>query len=163
MIRILLLLSIFLFTINLCAQVLPMGGPPPPSPSGTIYFQYDTSGNQKSRTWCLNCANKNILTKVQDSVQLEILDEPIDELQTNIIAYPNPVSDYLQLKWVENPSKQPSDLYLFSMDSKMILQKKITKKYGNTEISLQKYPSGVYILLVVYTNGEKESFNIIKI
>lgn len=157
-----LLILFFIFNIftYLFAQVPPPGGPP--STSGTIYFQYDTSGNQKSRAWCLNCANKTVMTKVKDSVEVESMINPIDEIESNIIAYPNPVRDYLQLKWVENPIKQPNNLYLFSMDSKIVFQKQINKKQGQTQVPLHKYPSGTYILLVEYTDGKKESFKIIK-
>ncbi len=154
------LLLLFLLTFLFTSDIYSQG---PPSTSGTIYFQYDTSGNQKSRAWCLNCANKSSTTKEKDSILAEIIDEPLGEMKSNIVAYPNPVKDYLHLEWIENPTQQPSSLFLFSIDSKLIYQRRIKEKRGNAEISLENYPSGVYILLVEYTNGKKESFTIIKI
>lgn len=124
-----------------------------------LIFTYDTSGNQISRSWlCLNCS-----PKPSGKTEKELNDEPLLEIKdNNIIAYPNPVTDFLQLEWIDNPERQPEQIFLYSMDSKMLFNNKINERNGKMELSLQNYPTGVYLLLVVFKSGEKKSYNIIK-
>ena len=130
-----------------------------------LVFSYDNSGNQTLRNRiCLNCtALKAVLPKETDSLQTLLAEEPIDGLKDfKIVAHPNPVTDILQVEWIENPERQPIQLMVFSWDGRKLLDHRLTDKQGSRNVDLGRYPPGIYLLAIVYKNGEKESFKIIK-
>lgn len=159
-----LLLLLFICFFSVLTPALSQGNPTPPPHADGVSFSYDNAGNRKARDWvCLSCAVKLLSEKEKDSVVAE-LDEDFQEKinNTKLAAYPNPVTEYLNVVWNSNQDKTPTELQLYTLDAKIIYRKKILRHSGQLEIPVNKYPSGMYILVVAYKDGENESFKIIK-
>jgi len=155
---------LFIFSILISFHVFTQGSPTPPANADGVYFSYDNSGNQKSRDWaCLSCATKSLPEKEKDSIIAEVSVDLNDKIKNSkLVAYPNPTTDYLNLEWNDSSNKKPQVLQLYSLDSKLLYQRKIIRRSGRLEIPVNKYPSGIYILVVSYNEGKNESFKIIK-
>lgn len=133
-----------------------------------ITFTYDSAGNQSQRNRvCINCGAK--AQEVKDSTlvkDLEIsLEEPLDELESEsknrIIAYPNPVTDLLNVDWV-NDTKSVSQINVFSINNSNIFYKKVNPYQNSLELNFSGYPPGVYIATVTFSDGSRQSFQILK-
>lgn len=79
-----------------------------------------------------------------------------DEIFAQTQIYPNPVKDVLNL----NSNKTIQSVSLFTMLGDRILNQSVYQK--TTEIQLKQVNKGLYILLISYTDGTKESRKIIK-
>lgn len=133
------------------------------SAQNQLEFGYDSAGNQIRRNWvCINCKSAQETAEITDSIQSLTQEDLPTNYESNIVAYPNPTTDFLQIEWIDNPLRQPKEIFLYSMNSQLIYEKEIYSKNGSLEIPLEHHPSGMYILLVVYQNGDKKSFNILK-
>lgn len=133
-----------------------------------IAFSYDSAGNQILRDRvCINCQSSKAAV---DSTKVANLDERNDLLEDddmedsknyNIMAYPNPVTDILKVEWVnvENNVKQ---IVVFSSGNRQILSKNIASNQGSIDLDFSIYPPGMYIVLVMYTDNSKQSFQAIK-
>jgi hypothetical protein len=133
-----------------------------------IVFSYDGAGNQTQRSRvCINCSAKT--QEVLDSIAVkpieEIAESPIEELaqenNNTIIAYPNPVTDYLTVEWV-NDTKSVSQITVFSGNNSRVLTKILKPSHNSIELGFSGYPPGMYIALVIYSDGSKQSFQILK-
>ena len=136
-----------------------------------LAFSYDTSGNQVLREkLCLNCPlNKEQVVEVVDSTSqlskdaIKILQAPLStENAFKIVAYPNPVSEVLQVEWIDDPLKVPIRMTLFSRENRKLAEFVITPNRYQQDIQFSHYPTGVYILSVFFENGERRTFQIIK-
>lgn len=142
-----------------------------------LVFNYDTAGNQIVRErLCLNCTQvKEQIVESKDSLNLQTKpaiepataliaekEEEEGEEELRISAYPNPVSDVLQVEWIEHPILKPHQLLLFSGEHRQLAQIILRKNQNIQDISFNRYPTGVYILVVVFENGQRRSFQIIK-
>lgn len=79
-----------------------------------------------------------------------------DEIFAQTQIYPNPVKDILNL----NSNKTIQSLSLFTTLGERLLTQNIYQ--NKTEIGLQQIKQGTYILLIIYTDGTKETQKIIK-
>lgn len=129
-----------------------------------ILFEYDTAGNQVKRSLCINCpANlgKDSSETPKDIAKLTTQDL-IKSFPDDVISYyPNPVKEELYLKWdlVDN---KVSLIQIYSLTGQLIESYNKLENTNNRVMSFQKYPSGMYDLLISYTNGEQKSIKIIK-
>lgn len=130
-----------------------------------LTFSYDSAGNQILRDKvCINCtASKSTSLKPQDSLasQKEI-DDLNDVSNFKTIIYPNPVTELLQIIWQDDENKIPENLQLFSSDNKLIASFRTNTKSYQQNINFSNYPIGIYVLLVTYNDGQKETFKILK-
>lgn len=130
-----------------------------------LTFSYDGAGNQILRDKvCINCTtSKSASLKSQDSLasQKEI-DDLNDVSYFETIVYPNPVTEFLQVIWQDNENKKPESLQLFSSDNKLVASFRVNTKSYQQDINFSNYPLGIYVLLVTYNDGQKETFKIIK-
>ena len=122
-----------------------------------IQFSYDSSGNQTRRKICLNCSAKNVVYKNEDTLKDEDLLE-----ENKVFYYPNPVLEELYIKWKNTDSIQVTSVELYSINGQQL--KKITdvKDSELEKISFRDYPTGYYIVVLVYSNGEKKDLKIVK-
>ena len=136
-----------------------------------LAFSYDTSGNQVLREkLCLNCPlNKEQVVEVKDTISQSSKDaiNPLQALLPSenpfkIVAYPNPVTDVLQVEWLDDPTKIPVRIMLFSRENRKLTEFIISRNRYQQDISFSHYPTGVYILSVFFENGERRTFQIIK-
>lgn len=128
-----------------------------------LVFGYDTAGNQTLRNRvCLTCL-KAVLPDVLDSVPIVAEEATLEDFGTfRMMAFPNPVTDMLQVEWDEHPQKKPVKLILFTLEGRKVTETALSGNRGLFEVEFSRHPPGGYLMLVLYENGTKESFKIIK-
>jgi hypothetical protein len=126
-----------------------------------ILFEYDAAGNQIKRTLCINC-NPAI-----GKIAKEIVDLKTEDLQkfspNDVISYyPNPVKEQLYLKWELVDNKRVISIDLYSLNGQIVKTLKNLNQKESEVLYFDNYPSGNYIVSILFDNGEKKSLNIIK-
>jgi hypothetical protein len=126
-----------------------------------IRFDNDTAGNQIKRDFCLSCLSKTVNNTKEVN---EITNSDLQKFSPddNFSYYPNPLKENLFLKWELNNQNTISNIQIISLNGAIVK----TINHLNTEsscvVSFLEYPSGVYILNLVYTSGEEKTIKIIK-
>lgn len=124
------------------------------SAQGKLVFNYDNAGNQVLRTFCINCVGKNLNdTKESSTEDVQSLDD--------ISYFPNPVLQELNLSWELKEGKRVAEIQLFSLSGVQLKNLSV----GNSNqvvIAFESFPSGVYMVLIVYNTGEQKTVKIIK-
>lgn len=126
-----------------------------------LTFSYDDAGNQIIRELCLSCTSK----PAKEIKEIEALVEE-DMLKFSegdaISYYPNPVKEELYLTWQQTEVSHITSIQIFSITGQLFKQYLTNSKTNNQNIPFQSYPSGVYAILLNYSNGEEKSIKIIK-
>ncbi len=132
-----------------------------------VTFSYDNAGNQIQRNLvCLTCSKTTKTKTVTDSTVVaaetpkDIEDNLLEE-DSRITAYPNPVTDILQVEWTPT-EKKVDQIMLFSFDNKQLFDRKVNHRLTSLDLDFSRYPSGSYIVLVLYNNNTRQSFKVIK-
>ncbi|WP_309609119.1 T9SS type A sorting domain-containing protein [Flavobacterium sp.] len=129
-----------------------------------ILFEYDTAGNQVKRSLCINCIeydeNGNPTSKEIAKIKDENLIKAFPE--DAISYYPNPVKEELYLKWELVDNNKVSLIQIYSLTGQLVGSYNKLENTNEKILYFQKYPQGVYDLLILYTNGEQKSIKIIK-
>lgn len=135
-----------------------------------IQFSYDSAGNQTLRDRvCINCnTSKEALdsTLVEDVALQEDILEDISGLNedddfSNIVAYPNPVTEQLTVEW-QDTQRQVAQIILFNGIGQQLYQKTVTNRQGSLGLNFGIYPAGRYMVSVFYTDNTKQTFHVIK-
>jgi len=130
-----------------------------------IKFSYDSAGNQILRDRvCVNCSGaKAIDSKKELIAETPEEEEKIEAIDNRsmITAYPNPVTDLLNVMWVEsgNAVKQ---IGIYGADGRVLYTQEVNSLSGQLNMDFGKYPSGLYLLLVTYQDNSQETFKVIK-
>ena len=127
-----------------------------------ILFSYDAAGNQISRTLCLTCASKNIKDNPKEITALTEEDLQKFSPEDVISYYPNPVKEELYLKWELIQDNFVSSIHVYGLNGQMLQSYSNLNRTNNQNIPFQSYPSGVYAVVLYYSNGEQKSIKIIK-
>ena len=131
------------------------------SQSEKIHFNYDVAGNQITRSLCLNCSAKNVAVKELASLKEADLIK-FSENDT-FSYYPNPVKEELFLNWSSlNNDLKIKSIQINSIDGRVINSTINLSTVTSQTISFQTYPSGIYIIVLNYENGEEKTIKIIK-
>jgi hypothetical protein len=106
--------------------------------------------------------NGSVSEGVQQPFEISVVTgiEEAKDIFLNVSAYPNPTTDYLELK-VENLQLSELSYKLYDIRGKVYQNKEI----GNsiTKIEMQNLPQGIYFIKVIDTkNKEFKTFKIIK-
>lgn len=109
----------------------------------TISYTYDETGNRIAR-------NENGARSAEVKTSL-------DETKTEITLriYPNPVRDILVVETNAVSETDKAHIYLSDAGGKQVMSGEISS--GKWDIDLGSYPSGVYILKLIY--GEKTLYH----
>lgn len=123
-----------------------------------IQFNYDANGNQTQRVVCFQCIAKatNQFKTKETVTEKDML--PMEEFT----YYPNPVLDELYLKWKTAETNQIETIEVYSINGQLLKTYPNLKNDLSATIAFQNYPSGMYVLNLVYTNGEKKDIKITK-
>jgi hypothetical protein len=128
-----------------------------------ITFDYDAAGNQIKRELCLNCNKagyKTIDPKEIAALQEEDLQKFFPE---DIISYyPNPVKEELYLKWQLANDNTVSSLQVYDLNGRSLQSYSNLEKVNTQTLPFQVYPSGTYLIVLLYSNGEQKTIKIIK-
>lgn len=133
-----------------------------------LTFQYDAAGNQVLRQWvCIGCTAAT--TSAVTDAQIEALNKSViwkeagsSSAKRSLKAYPNPVSETLQVEWQSTDGVSVKSLEVFSLNGIRVFQGSYPPKQNSTSISFLDMVPGGYILRASYSDGKKEAIKIIK-
>lgn len=84
---------------------------------------------------------------------IELLDLDSDLAEKDMVLFPNPAEEYVQVK-IKNPSQQKFSLTIYASNGDVVLEQK--ENNGNrTQLNLSRLNAGVYTIQVVLENGRK--------
>ena len=105
-------------------------------------------------------ANLEVMEGVQHAYEITILDVDDESvLEKNILLYPNPVRDFLNVDF-GNESYQNSSYSLYDAQGKLLKAGKLAQK--KTELNMTTLPASVYIIQIFQDNRDIKTFKIIK-
>jgi hypothetical protein len=105
--------------------------------------------------------NGSVAQGVQQPYEISVVTglEEAKGINLSVTAYPNPTTDYLQLK-VESEKLKDLSFQLYDMNGKLLQSEKIT---GNqTSIAMSSLVPATYFVKVIQGNKEVKTFKIIK-
>ncbi len=91
----------------------------------------------------------SVVTAIEEAIGINL----------TISAYPNPATDYLQLK-VENYESENLFYQLFDLNGKLLINKKVED--NETSIPMNGFIPGMYFLKITDNKKEIKTFKIIK-
>ncbi len=125
-----------------------------------IIFEYDLAGNQVVRRFCTSCKFSNGDIKDIEEITEQDL---IKSFPEDIISYyPNPVKDELYIKWEIINDNVVKEIQLFDVNGKLLSTINNLENTNNTNLQFSVLPANIYLLLLVYKNGEIKSIKIVK-
>jgi hypothetical protein len=105
-------------------------------------------------------SNGSMAQGVQQAYEIQtVLGTDNFNINLQMVVYPNPTVNYLSLD-VKNHNFDNLKYQLFDLNGRLILNEKITTE--TTTLSMEQYPSAVYLLKVVENNKEVKTFKVIK-
>ena len=106
-------------------------------------------------------SNGSVAQGVQQPFEISVVTglEEAKGINLSVSAYPNPTTDFLNLK-VENYDKTNLSYQLFDISGKLLETKKITS--NETSINTSKLVPATYFLKVTENNKEVKTFKILK-
>jgi hypothetical protein len=128
-----------------------------------ITFAYDGAGNQTIRELCLTCTSK----KSNETPPKEITAVTEKDLEKffpeDVLSYyPNPVREELYLKWELSNDNYIKGLQVYNFNGQVIKSYSPSERDNTQIIPFQSYPSGVYLIVLEYSNGDQKTIKIIK-
>ena len=129
-----------------------------------LLFEYDTAGNQIKRSICVNCLfrSANNIARPKEIAKLEDKDLIKTDPEDTISYYPNPVKEELFIKWELINGVKVTEIQLYSLSGQMLRNIPKLENQNSESITFQEYPSGIYSVLIIYSNGEQKTLKIIK-
>lgn len=132
-----------------------------------ITFDYDAAGNQIVRELCLSCTKAGYKTKATKEVTEEVAALQEEDLQKfspedAISYYPNPVKEELYLKWELVEGKTVTSIYLYALNGQVLKTYNNLEKANALNIPFFNYPTGAYLVVLVYNDGEQKTIKIVK-
>jgi len=126
-----------------------------------ITFSYDLAGNQITRTLCVNC-NSKPAKEIKEISALQEEDLLQFSPEDQVSYYPNPVREELYLSWQTSSDRYVSAIEVFTVTGQVMLNYQGSSRSNNYKLAFQNYPSGIYLILLSYNNGEEKTIKIIK-
>lgn len=129
-----------------------------------IVFEYDTAGNQTKRFLCLsaNCTTTSKTKAPKEIAALQKEDLQKFSPEDVISYYPNPVKEELYLKWELIADKTVTSIYLYTLNGQVLKTYNNLEKTNALNIPFFNYPTGTYLVVLVYNNGEQKTIKIVK-
>jgi Secretion system C-terminal sorting domain len=133
------------------------------TPTDKITFDYDNAGNQTKRELCLSCTKANYKTKAPIEVVTLVEEDLLKFSPEDIISYyPNPVKEELFLKWELVENKSITSIYLYALNGQTLRTFDHLEKVNTLNIPFFNYPTGTYLVVMVYNDGEQKTIKIVK-
>lgn len=128
-----------------------------------ITFKYDDAGNQTVRELCLTCTSKKSNVSPPKEISA-ITEEDLEKFTPNdvISYYPNPVREELYLKWELSNDVYVKSLQVYNFTGQVLKNYSQSERENTQTIPFQSYPSGVYLVVLEYSNGDQKTIKIIK-
>lgn len=127
-----------------------------------ITFTYDSAGNQTNRVLCLTCTSKK-----SDEITKETVAAKEEDLQKffpeDVLSYyPNPVREELYLKWQLTNENYVKSLVVYNFNGQKLKSYSQSDSDNSLTIPFQSYPTGTYLIVLEYSNGDQKTIKIIK-
>jgi hypothetical protein len=126
-----------------------------------IVFTYDAAGNQSLRELCINCSNPNA-RYISNPNELKKEDLVTSEVSNLISYYPNPVREELYLSWELANNNSVTAIQLYDLSGRLLLSFERLSNVNLQMIPFIEYPTGNYLVMLHYANGEQKTIKIIK-
>lgn len=128
-----------------------------------IIFEYDAAGNQVKRELCLSCNSANYRAAAPKEV-IAIQEEDLQKFAPNdlISYYPNPVKEELYLKWELVADKVVTTIQLYDLNGRVLQNYANFDRANALNIPFFNYPTGVYLVVLEYNDGEQKTIKIQK-
>lgn len=119
-------------------------------------YHYEVSNDA---TTCENGYSCPILVQYGEPI---IKDEPIAQTQNDLILYPNPTEELLNVAWKENINFQHAQATVVDMFGRMIYQQSVDNQLF--QINISEWPSGMYKLILQTDRGNyyQDNFVVLK-
>ena len=127
----------------------------------TIDFTYDQAGNQIQRKYIWN-GNRQSNQEVKEYNDLVNSDLEKFFPEDIISYYPNPVKEELFLKWDLIDNNYVNEIQLFDINAKLISTISDLKNTDRTTIQFSYLPKNIYLIVLVFKDGESKSIKISK-
>ena len=103
----------------------------------------------------------SVATGVQQAFEISVISAIVEANSVNLSceAYPNPVTNYLQLN-ISELSFEDMEYQLYQANGTLVNSSSVNAK--TTAIDMQQYTQGIYILNVISGNTKIKSFRIVK-
>jgi hypothetical protein len=115
---------------------------------GQVLCKFNTGGNEAEAQGVQQPYEISVITAI----------EGVDAISLEIIVYPNPATDHLNLK-VENYETDNLSYQLFNINGILLLDRKI--EGPETDIVIRHFTAGTYFLKVIDKQREIKTFKII--
>ncbi len=133
---------------------------PIPQEIKEIGFEYDDAGNQVVRKPIyLALPRLGRPTTPNPEVPKEFVES---DIYSDVLYYPNPTIEILYVKWKNENETFVDSMQLYNLNGQQMLQLNDLKNQETNEINFQTFPSGMYELVLVYSNSKKKTLKIIK-
>jgi len=129
----------------------------------------DVSGSGGSASWSVGQVvytintgtNGSVAQGIQQPYEISVVSaiEEVKGISLSVTAYPNPTTDFLQLK-VESEKLKDLSFQLFDINGKLLQTKKLTGT--ETQIDMSSYVLSTYFLRVIAESKSIKTFKIIK-
>ncbi|NDP22541.1 MAG: T9SS type A sorting domain-containing protein [Paludibacter sp.] len=128
-----------------------------------ITFDYDIAGNQIVRELCISC-NKAIYKTTAPKEIAALQEEDLQKFSAEdlISYYPNPVKEELFLKWELAADKVVVSIYLYVINGQILKTYNNLEKTNTLNIPFFNYPTGTYLVVLVYNDSEQKTIKIVK-
>ena len=130
-----------------------------PAPTAnSLNFDYDGAGNQKLRNPIYLAQRQGRPTQPTEAEKKYVE----SDIYSDVKYYPNPTVEILYVKWKNENEVFVDNLQLYDLNGRLIREFKDVKNSENIDIDFQEYPSGIYELMLVYSNQINKTLKIIK-
>jgi Secretion system C-terminal sorting domain len=125
----------------------------------SIKFDYDTAGNQKKRSmiYLARVSNPNTDDNSKETPKYVETGDYED-----VLYYPNPVKQELNVKWVEKAEQDMQRMELYDLNGRLMHSFPNQSAVDTAVINFDNYPSGIYSLVLVYAGGGNKTLKIVK-
>lgn len=136
-----------------------------------LQFQYDPAGNQIVRQFvCVNCSTflpvSFAAQNTQTSSNFIEVNKNSGLSKSKFVAYPNPLTEVLNLKWVDySDNEYINKIEVSSSDGISFFQKDfsyVESSSHQVSVLFQKKIPGMYVVTATFTTGKQEFIKVIK-
>ena len=137
-----------------------------------LSFEYDAAGNQATRRWiCVNCPVIRSIVQATEIAATTPAKEVVTEKKTDntdalpkrkLIAYPNPLTEILNVKWSADDKSYVKSIDVFSITGVRTYHQNYRQGQTETSISFFNLAPGGYVMRVVYSDDKQEAIRLIK-
>lgn len=140
-------------------QTKALAGPLPPD-YNSVSFDYDDAGNQTVRKPIYLASprpGRPTTPKPEEPVAFVESD-----IYSDVLYYPNPTIEMLYVKWKNDAETFVNDILVYNLSGQLMGTLALDRNSEQVEVDFRAYPTGMYELVLAYSNSKKKTLKIIK-